>query len=123
VSERTLALAALMVLSACARGVAQEHTPAVIDNPSDQSRAALLAAVSTALDGTAVTLADDALIREDVLVVERVRPRDSRGVPFGGRDLDRPEHFRLVKVGASCVLVHERTGTRQVLASTRCRAR
>jgi hypothetical protein len=123
VSERTLALAALVVMSACARGLAQEQTPAVIDNPTEQSRAALVAAVSTALDGTAVTLADDALIREDVLIVERVRPRDARGTPFGGRDLDRPEHFRLVKVGAKCVLVHERTGARQVLSSTRCRAR
>jgi hypothetical protein len=112
-----------MVLSACARGLAQEQTPAVIDNPTDQSRAALVAAVSAALDGTAVTLADDALIREDVLVVERARPRDARGIPFGGRDLGQPEHFRLVKVGAECVLVHERTGARQALASTRCRAR
>jgi hypothetical protein len=123
VSERTLALAALMALSACARGLAQEQTPAVIDNPTDQSRAALAAAVSTALDGTAVTLADDALVREDVLVIERVRPRDARGIPFGGRDLGRPEHFRLFKVGTQCVLVHERTGARQVLAATLCRAR
>jgi hypothetical protein len=123
VSERTLALAALTVLSACARGLAQEETPAVINNPTDESRAALVAAVSTALAGPPVTLADDALTREDVLIVERVRPRDAQGVPFGGRDLDRPERFRLVKVGAKCVLVRERTGARNVLASTRCRAK
>jgi hypothetical protein len=123
VSERTLVVAALTLLSACAPGLAKEETAAVIDNPTDQSRAALAAAVSTALGGTAVTLADDALTREGMLIVERVRPRDAAGVPFGGRDLDRPEHFRLVKVGAECVLVHERTGTRQVLASTRCRSK
>ncbi len=122
-SERTLALVALTVLSACAPGLAQEEALAIIENPTDQSRAALVDAVSTALDGTAVTVADDALTREGVLIVERARPRDARGIPLGGRDLDRPEHFRLVKVGAECVLVHERTGARQVLASTRCRAK
>jgi hypothetical protein len=123
VSERAFTLAVLMVLTACAPGLAQEETPAVIDNPTEESRAALVAAVSTALDRPSVTLADDALTREDVLIIERVSPRDARGTPLGGRDLDRPEHFRLVKVGARCVLVRERTGARQVLAATRCRAK
>jgi hypothetical protein len=120
-SERALIVAALTMLSACAGGVAQGETPAVIDAPTDESRAALVAAVSTALNRTSVTLADDALTREDVLIVERVRPRDARGIPFGGRDLDRPEHFRLVKAGDKCILVRERTDARQVLAATRCR--
>jgi hypothetical protein len=123
VSERTLALAALIVLSACARGLTQAETPAVIDNPTDASRAVLVAAVRAALNGTSVTLAEDALTRDDVLIIEPLRPRDARGTPLSGRDLDHPEHFRLVKVGAKCILVHERTGERQALASTRCRAK
>ena len=119
-SERILPLAAVLLLSGCARGLAQEETPAVIVNPTNESRAALVAAVSTALGLPSVTLAQDALTQDDLLIVERVRPRDAEGRPLSGRDLDRPEHFRLVKMGASCILVHERTSSRQVLAATQC---
>jgi hypothetical protein len=37
-----------------------------------------------------------------------------------GRDLDRPERFRLVRTGTQCALVHERTGRRTTLASATC---
>ena len=39
---------------------------------------------------------------------------------LSGRELDKPEHFRLVKMGERCELVHERTGKRTTLASTTC---
>ena len=46
---------------------------------------------------------------------------DFAGVPFVSvQDLDKPEHFRLVKMGKHCALVHERTGKRTTLASTTC---
>ena len=43
--------------------------------------------------------------------------------PHTGRDMGKPEHFRLVKSGTQCVLVHERTGKRTTLASTTCLAK
>lgn len=68
--------------------------------------------VSAALDGAPVTLADDALTRDSVLIIEKAHT---------GRDLDRPEHFRLVKAGTHCVLLHERKSQRWTLVSTTCR--
>ena len=93
---------------------------AIIDKPTQESRAELAQAVSDGLNGAPVTLADDALTRDSRLIIERAHPRDASGVPLSGRDRDKPEIFRLVKSGERCVLVHERTGKRTTLASTRC---
>ena len=76
--------------------------------------------MSSDLNGAPVTLADDALTRDSLLIIERAHPRDANGVPLSGRDLDKPEHFHLVKMGERCELVHERTGKRTTLASTTC---
>lgn len=114
------ALLAAHLLSTCASGFAQPEVPALIDKPTERSRAELAQAVSDALKGAPVTLADDALTRESRLIIEKARPRDASGVPLSGRERDKPEIFRLVKAGEQCVLVQERTGKRTTLPSTRC---
>ena len=112
--ERALPASAALLLSTCA-SFAQPEVAAVIDRPTKESRAELAQAVSAALNGAPVTLADDALTRESLLIVERSR--------LSGRELDKPEHFRLIKRGNDCALVHERTGQRTTLVSTTCLAR
>jgi hypothetical protein len=107
--SRVLTGCGVLLLSACAS--AQPDVAAVIDKPTKESRAELAQAVSSALNGAPVRLADDALTRDSLLILEK-RPT--------GRDLDKPERFRLVKAGKECALVHERTGTRMPLASTTC---
>jgi len=84
---------------------------AVIDQPTRESRAELARAVSSALNGVPVTLADDASTRDSLLIIER---------PLSGRDLGKPENFRLLKAGEQCTLVHERTGRHTTPASTTC---
>jgi len=109
------AIWAALLLSATAQPV-----PATIVNPTRESRAALLEAVRSALGGASVTLADDALTRENVLVLERTPRRDAAGRRLQGRELSMPERFTLVKSGGACVLVHERTGRRFPLEHTDC---
>jgi len=109
-----LGLAALQTCSA------PPDVPAVITNPTAEGRAELARTVSRALNGASITLADDALVRESALIVERARPRDLEGRPLTGRETGRPEHFQLVKSGARCVLVHEGSGRRFTLASVTC---
>jgi hypothetical protein len=98
----------ILLLSACA--AAQPDVPARIDPSTPESRAALAKAASAALNAP-VTLADDALTRDSVLVVEKRRT---------DRDLGRPERFQLIKAGRDCILVHEGTKKRTRLASTTC---
>ncbi len=113
------ALAALLLACRTAR----PGVPAVILDPTQESRAALAEAVSAAVGGRNVTLAPDAFTRESTLVLERSRVRDPYGLPANGRELRAPERFRLVKEGGACVLVHERTGRRFTLAGTTCAER
>src|SRR5512144_2563069 len=93
--------------SAAPRAPADDGVPAVIVDPTPESRAALQQAVTDALHGLDVLLAPDALTRESVLLLE---PRHMEG-----RETRTGEKFRLVKSGAQCVLIHERTGQRFVL--------
>jgi hypothetical protein len=103
-----------------ATAAANADVPALIVNPTAESRAALVQTVRAALNGARVTLADEALTRESTLVIERTVRRDAAGRRVQGRELGLPERFRLVKSGGSCVLVHERTGRRSVLDHTQC---
>ena len=103
---------------------APREVPALITQPSDESRAELARVVSNALGGVRVTLADDALTRESAFTLERPRLRDESGMLLNGRELTRRvEHFSLLKVGGDCVLVHERSSQRWKLVHSSCVAR
>jgi hypothetical protein len=118
-----LTMAGALSLAACAAISGRRDLPAVLTNPTAQTRAALARAVSGALHGAPVTIADDALTRDSTLIIERAQARAPDGVPLSGRERGRPEHFRLVKNGTRCVLLHERTGGRWTLQAATCAPR
>ena len=115
-----LGAAAMLGLAACATATGRADVPSVLTNPTAESRAELVRRVSGALHGAPITIADDALTRDSTLIIERTPPRTADGVPLSGRETGRPEHFRLVKNGSHCVLVHERTGKRWTLKAATC---
>ena len=118
---RTLAPIAI-ALGTCACGTLPAGTdlPAVIVSPTAQSREELQQTVAGALNDAPVTLADDVLTRDSVLLIERNQARDAQGVPLSGRELGRPEKFQLVKNGRDCVLIHEGSAKRWTLKHTQC---
>lgn len=114
-----LPLAALCSLTACA-SMAQEDVPALVVDPTSESRVEILRIVHSALNASNVTIAADALTQESVLVIERKPARDGRGQRLSGRDYEKPERFHLVKHGARCALIHARTNTRYELEDVKC---
>jgi hypothetical protein len=116
---RRLLWAAAILLGACKTPQPTDR-PAIIEEPTIRSREAAIKAVSDALGGATVTLADDALTRSSVLIIDRTPLRDPSGLPVQGRETGMPERFFLVKNGPRCVLVHERTGKRYPLEGTSC---
>jgi hypothetical protein len=108
-------LLAAALLAACASPGAGRATaddaPALIVDPTPQSRAALVQALGDAL-GVQVMLADDALTSESKLEIERTHRE--------GREMGTPEQFVLVRSGGKCVLIHQRTQKRYPLADTEC---
>ena len=114
------AVGALASLLVCRTVPVQPDVPAVIVNPTEQSRASLKKAVSAALGVAPVILADDALTRTSALIIERARQRDQGGLPLNGREPGMPDQFRLLKRGADCVQQQEGTGRRFTLAATEC---
>jgi hypothetical protein len=117
-----LVLAALVTLgsAACASAPPAPDVPALLASPTPEVRTELLRAVREALGGAAVTLADDAFTRESTLVVERSLIRGPDGTRAQGRETGRPDHFRLVKSGGRCVLIHEESDRRFPLSGTSC---
>jgi len=113
----------VVLLGGCHPRLAPPDVPAVLTNPTAETRAELAGAVSRALNGAPVTIADSALTADDVLIVERTPRRDGRGLEIDGRVNGRPERFRLLKSGSRCVLVHEGSGQRWPLESATCSPR
>jgi hypothetical protein len=122
VASRAACVGVLLLICARQTLSAPELQPALLTNSTAQSISELQRAVRDALNGAPVRLAGDALTQNSILVVERVQPRDAAGLPLNGRELGKPEHFRLVKHGAHCILIHERTGKHWALRSATCAA-
>lgn len=118
---RAVSLAAGLLAAQGCNTLHAEDVPAVLVEPTAESRAELARVVSAALDGSPVLLADDALTEASLLTIERRVPRDIEGRPAAGRVLDPPEQFRLVRSGTRCFLVHQRTGERTLLTLSSCR--
>lgn len=112
---------AALLLTACSSQSAQgTPVPALLTSTSDSSRAELESVVSRALHGVAVTLAEDALTQESLLVVER-RPQRSLQQPgLDGRKLQKPEKFRLMTDGSNCWLVKVSDSSRWPLEGVSC---
>jgi hypothetical protein len=108
-------------LPACRAWPADAAVAAIVIHPTAASRAALERAVSQSFHGAPIRLADDALTRDSLLVVGRAQARDVRGLPLNGRELEHPQHFRLLRRGSQCVLLHLETGKARVLTHTACR--
>ena len=121
-ASRIAWVAVLLLSCACQTLPARELQPAVLTNPSAQSTSELQRVVRDALNGVPVRLAGDALTHDSVLIIERSQARDAAGLPLNGRELGKPEHFLLVKRGAQCILIHERTGKHWALRSVTCAA-
>lgn len=112
---------ALAVL-ACTTLAAAEQ-PAVIERPTAQSKAELLRVLDDAFNGRSVTVADDALSHDSVLVIERRAFKGLQGDPAGGRSLERPEQFNLVLRDGRCELIRSSDQRRWTLIETTCVAK
>jgi len=114
--------AGVIAVAGCATSSARD-VPAVIVNPTPQSRAELSLAVQRALHSDPIPLSDDALTQSSLLPIDRMPRRDSHGRLLNGLEIGRkPEVFRLVKSGNSCVLIHDDVDhLRQALPATRCK--
>ena len=114
-----VSIAALGLVLACATVRGQSPAPALLVSPSAQARVELGRVINAALH-VPVRLADDALVHDSVLIVDRTIRRDAAGIPLDGRGLGKPERFRLVMQGSNCVLIQERTGKSWTLMSATC---
>lgn len=129
-SGKTIAvLCAAFSMAACkstATGPSSEDVsvpgdrPAVIVNPSAESRAELRRVVGDMLFGAEVTLSEDALTESSVLTLERQSIRSLGHPPASGRDLGQPERFRLMTTGTQCFLIHDSNHARYELTETEC---
>ena len=113
--------ASTLLLSGCTTSSGRD-VPALIVNPTPESRAELRLAIQRALHGDLVPLSDDALTRSSLLPIDRIPRRDSQGRLLNGLQIGHPpQMFRLVKNSKSCVLIHDDAQQlRQTLTATKC---
>ena len=111
----------LGIFSACNHISVKKDAPAYIINPTKESRAELKKAVSSALNGIPVTLADDALTNDDRLIIERKQHMDANGNLIMGLERKKTRQFRLVKNNGKCILIDQANGHRVELTHTICK--
>jgi hypothetical protein len=108
-------------LAGCVQTKVHAEQPALLKAGDTTSHAVLQSSLQRAL-GRPVTLAQDALVAENTLVIEAV-PARIDGQRIDGREMaPRVEHFTLWRVEDRCVLRRESTGERIALPGAGCRA-
>ena len=111
---------AVFLIAGCQTMNAAADVPAVITRPDDASRAALRETIAAIFGGRTVPLADDALTKSSLLLIERNLRGSLDAPPATGRVMEEPIRFRLVKSGDDCVLVDLRDESRHLLPDTTC---
>jgi len=114
-----------IVLTACnstSIKITTQDVPARIIAVNKSSRTELQRIVSTALNIPSVLLANDALTKTNILIIEQKRRfglNTNKHQAINERE--KPSVFRLVKEGARCVLTLQGTDKRWVLKNTKCK--
>jgi len=106
-------------LSAC-RGDPAGTTPALLVDPDPRTRAELQRVVAAALHDADVTLSDEALVRDSILIIERQRRLGPGGTRIDGREVQPPVQFQLIREGHGCILVQVGTDRRWPLPGAEC---
>jgi hypothetical protein len=92
--------AAILLVSGCQTMNAAADVPALLSEPDEASRAALRDTISAIFGGQDVPLADDALTKSSLLLIER-NPRGSLDAPPAtGRVLEEP-----IPVASACLSI------------------
>ena len=110
-----------VLMAACKNTAVKAEIPAIVVEPTTASRAELSRIVTEALHGVEVTLADDALTHNNLLVIERKPITDANGNRVQGRELGSPEQFQLFIDNEKCVLVQRSSNKRWRLQNTQCK--
>ena len=110
----------LFMFAGCQTLTAQPDIPALITNPTEESRAALKIVLAEVFHRKEVTLADNALTETSLLTIESGARHIIGKLSRRGRILEKPIQFRLVKNGNECVLINLRDQSRQKLQNTTC---
>lgn len=115
-----LLAATLALLLGCKTTGDQMSYAAVITQPSADSLVQITKAVSTALDGQSVKIAEDALSTTNQLIIVTNTQSRIGNDPINGRIQERPQHFYLMQRGSECYLLHDETAKEYVLQDVTC---
>ena len=140
---RMRAMALATVTAAACQGIgsddATDDVPALLIDPTAATTTELRGVIETVLPGRRILLADDALTKSSLLIVDRRRHQRLEG-PLAGVADETPHRFQLIvrdskpasansdgqtrapATATACELVHLNTGKRLPLPQTRCRA-
>jgi len=113
--------AAIAAASGCGHLAAGEDVPALLVAPTPAVRAELRAALTDALGIAPRAIAEDALTRTSVLVIERA-VAEAANRPLTGRTVDTGavQRFQLVVNDGRCILVRPADGWRAALPAAAC---
>ena len=111
----------IVFLSACQSVNAQAEQDALLLKTSPEIHKELTETVAKMLGLKSVLLSAEDLTKNSYLPFDRVKLRDQNGLLMQGLEIDKPQVFKLIKMGDACWLLHLNTDRRELLSKAQCK--
>jgi hypothetical protein len=95
--------------------------PALLVQPSAQSRLILEKAIGDLLNSQPVKLADNVFTLKNTVIIEPNQPKDNQGRLLDGREIRQADTFTLLTEDGKCYLRHDQNGHIVLLGNISCK--
>ena len=106
------------LLASC---LATQPFPALLEQPSADSRLLLEKAIGDLLNSRPIKLADNVFTKKNSVIIERGQPKNNLGRLLDGREIRPADSVSLYTKNGKCYLRHDQSNQIKLLGNIKCR--
>lgn len=114
----SIVLTACLVFSSCS---VTQPLPALLEQPSVDSRLSLETAVGDLFNSQPITLASDVFQNKSIVIIEPRQPKGNRGNLLDGRETREADTVSLLIVNRDCYVRHNQSGEIKLVPNISCK--
>ena len=111
------------ILSSCLATQVSQPVPAMLDQPSSDTRLLLESAIGDLLKSQPIKLSDNVFLQKSTVIIGRSQPKDGRGNLLNGREIRKADTVSLLTEDGKCYLKHDQSGQITVVGNISCKAK
>jgi hypothetical protein len=106
-----------LVFSSCS---ATQPLPALLEQPSVETRLLLESAVGDLFNSQPIKLADNAFLEKSIVIIEPSQPKDHQGKLLEGREMREADTVSLLILNGECYVRHNQNGHIKLVPKISC---